>query len=167
MTISILILQIRMPIEYHQRTFSLQISHYWGYTKLRWYSDKHMYMIWTTFRLYYFNSFSVTQFSQYLAYIRSDISIYNFSSIFGGKPPVSLRSSVKKNWGWHASDAEIEDGICCSATIPWTISKVRISQYLFGQGSGRYSLVAGKILTVPVPAQSDHRLKAMRQADFP
>ena len=44
-----------------------------------------MYMIWTTFCLYYFNAFPVTQLSQYLAYIHPDTSIYNLSSKLGSK----------------------------------------------------------------------------------
>ena len=37
-----------MSIEYHQRTLSFQISHYFRYTVLRWYTHKHMNMIWHT-----------------------------------------------------------------------------------------------------------------------
>ena len=60
MSVSILVLQIRMSIKYHQRTFSFQISHYFRYTVLRWYTRKHMNIIWHTLYCYYFYTFSFT-----------------------------------------------------------------------------------------------------------
>ena len=60
MSIAILILQICMSIEYHQRTLSFQISHYFRYTVLRWYTRKHMNIIWHTLCCYYFYTFSFT-----------------------------------------------------------------------------------------------------------
>ena len=56
MSISIFVLQICMPIKYHQTAFPFQISHYLGYTIFGRDTYQHMDMIWTCFCLNNLNS---------------------------------------------------------------------------------------------------------------
>ena len=44
-----------------------------------------MYMVWHALCLYYFDSFSPAQCSQYLPYIGFDIFVYYLTTIFGGQ----------------------------------------------------------------------------------
>ena len=71
-----------MPIEYHQRTFSLEISHELCYTYMRWNTYEHMDVIRTCLCFYYFHPFLCAQFPQYFSDIFSYLSVYLFSSIF-------------------------------------------------------------------------------------
>ena len=79
----ILVFKICMPIEYHQRTFSLEISHELCYTYMRWNTYEHMDVVRTRLCFYYFHPFLCAQFPQYFSDIFSYLSVYLFSSIFG------------------------------------------------------------------------------------
>ena len=54
MSIPIFVFQIRMSVEYHERTFSFQISHKVRYIYIRRYAHQHMYMIRARFCFMYF-----------------------------------------------------------------------------------------------------------------
>ena len=56
-SIPVLMFQIRMPVEYHQRAFSFQISYCIRYTHLWWNTQQHMEMIRACLGYYYFYSF--------------------------------------------------------------------------------------------------------------
>ena len=57
--IPILVFEICVPIENHQRTFALEETHELCYTKIRWNTHWHMYMIRACFCFDYFHLFSL------------------------------------------------------------------------------------------------------------
>ena len=57
MPISILVLEICMPIEYHERTLSFQIPHKVTYPYIGWYTYQHMDVIDARLCLYDFHTF--------------------------------------------------------------------------------------------------------------
>ena len=85
MSVSVFVFQIRMSVEYHERTFSFQISHKVRYIYIRRDAHQHMYMIRTCFCFMYFYSFHFAQFPQYLSYICFYLPVYNLPSILRGK----------------------------------------------------------------------------------
>ena len=85
MSVSVFVFQIRMSVEYHERTFSFQISHKVRYIYIRRDAHQHMYMIRTCFCFMYFYSFHFAQFSQYLSHICFYLPVYNLPSILRGQ----------------------------------------------------------------------------------
>lgn len=57
MPVPIFVFQIRVPVEYHQGTFSLQIPYKLRYAEVRWDTHEHMDMIRARFRLYDLHAF--------------------------------------------------------------------------------------------------------------
>ena len=92
MSISILVLQIRMPIKYHKTAFPFEISHNLCYTKFWRYTDQHMDVIWASLCLYDCYPFLFTQSTQYLPYIPFDLPIYRHPPIFRRKHHMILAS---------------------------------------------------------------------------
>ena len=76
------VLQIRMPLKYHDAALSLQVSHDLRYTVLRRYLDQHMYVIRTALGLYDLYPLILTQLPQYTSYILLDVSVYYLSPVF-------------------------------------------------------------------------------------
>ena len=70
MSVPILALQVCVLIEYHQCTFTLQISHKLRYCHMWRYFDQHMYVIRAALCFYDIDVSILTQLSQYLSYVR-------------------------------------------------------------------------------------------------
>ena len=81
MTITVLVLQICVLIEYHQRTFSLQISHEARHTNFRRYTYQHVYVIGHQMPFQNLYSFILTQLLYYIFYAHLVLIVYCFSSI--------------------------------------------------------------------------------------
>lgn len=85
MAVSKLIFQVRVPVEYHQGTFSLQVSHELRHTVLWWYTYKHVYVVGHLLPLNYFHTLVITQLPQYMPDAFLVLSIYCLAAVFRRK----------------------------------------------------------------------------------
>ena len=83
--ISVCKLHIAPLLIYHQRTFSFQISHESRNAHFGRDCHHYMYMIWTYFAFYYFNSFPFTQLSYDFSYLFSLLIKKYFPPVFWRK----------------------------------------------------------------------------------
>ena len=81
-SVAILILEIRVSVEDHQRTLALECSHKLCYTHVRGDADQHMNVIWAGFRLDDLHLHLITQLSQDFSYVLLDLVVYYLSAIF-------------------------------------------------------------------------------------
>ena len=85
-----LILQIRMPIEHHQRAFPFQVSHERRHTDLRWYAHQHVHMVWHQMPFYNLYAFVCAKIMQDLSQIFLVLIVDYFSSILWRKDDMVL-----------------------------------------------------------------------------
>ena len=78
----ILVFQIRMSVEYHQRTFALESPHKLWYTHIRWDTHQKMYVVGACFSLNNFHFHFSTQLFDYFYDILTYCFVYHLSSIF-------------------------------------------------------------------------------------
>ena len=85
-----LILQIRMPIEHHQRAFPFQVAHKRRHTNLRRYAHWHMHMIWHQMSFYNLYAFVCAKIMKDLSKILLVLIVDYFSSILWRKDDMVL-----------------------------------------------------------------------------
>ena len=94
MPVPVLVFQVRVPVENHQGTLSLQIPHELRHTQVRRYAQKHVDMVGTCLRLMNLNLLQVAQLPQYPSYVRLDpYRISPDDGISGRRPRGTCRST--------------------------------------------------------------------------
>lgn len=81
MTVSVLVLQIRKPVKYHQRAFSFQISHYIRNRHLGRYADQHVDVIGASFCFNDFYSLLLARLPKDSSYLSAQLSVYYLSAV--------------------------------------------------------------------------------------
>ena len=113
-----LVLQARVPVEYHQRAIALQVSHHARHAVFRRYSHQHVHVVGHQVPLYYLDALVLAELPEYLPYVLPDLVVDDFAPILRREHdvvlahPLRVRQAVRfLRHGLHTLSSRILDGL--------------------------------------------------------
>ena len=113
-----LALQVRVPVEYHQRALALQISHHARHAVFRRYGHQHVHVVGHQVPLYYLDALVLAELPEYLPYVLPDLVVDDFAPILRREHdvvlahPLRVRQAVRfLRHGLHALSSRVLDGL--------------------------------------------------------
>ena len=113
-----LVLQARVPVEYHQRALALQVSHHARHAVLRGYRDQHVHVVGHQVPLYYLDALVLAELPEYLPYVLPDLVVDDFAPILRREHdvvlahPLRVRQAVRfLRHGLHTLSSRVLDGL--------------------------------------------------------
>ena len=113
-----LVLQVRVPVEYHQRALPLQVSHHARHAVFRRYSHQHVHVVGHQVPLYYLDALVLAELPEYLPYVLPDLVVDDFAPILRREHdvvlahPLRVRQAVRfLRHGLHALSSRVLDGL--------------------------------------------------------
>ena len=113
-----LVLQARVPVEYHQRALALQVSHHARHAVFRRYSHQHVHVVGHQVPLYYLDALVLAELPEYLPYVLPDLVVDDFAPILRREHdvvlahPLRVRQAVRfLRHGLHTLSSRILDGL--------------------------------------------------------
>ena len=113
-----LVLQARVPVEYHQRALALQVSHHARHAVFRRYGHQHVHVVGHQVPLYDLDSLVFAEPPEYLPYVLPDLVVDDFAPILRREHdaalahPLRVRQAVRfLRHGLHALSSRILDGL--------------------------------------------------------
>ena len=93
--VSELVLQARVPVEYHQRALALQVSHHARHAVLRRYSHQHVHVVGHQVPLYYLDALVLAELPENLPYVLPDLVVDDFAPILRREHDVVLAHPLR------------------------------------------------------------------------
>ncbi len=90
-----LVLQVRVPVEYHQRALPLQVSHHARHAVFRRYGHQHVHVVGHQVPLYYLDSLVLAELPEYLPYVVPDLVVDDFAPILRREHDVVLAHPLR------------------------------------------------------------------------
>ena len=90
-----LALQVRVPVEYHQRALALQVSHHARHAVFRRYGHQHVHVVGRQVPLYGLDSLVFAELPEYLPDIRPDLVVDDFAPILRREHDVVLAHPLR------------------------------------------------------------------------
>ena len=116
--VSELVLQARVPVEYHQRALALQVSHHARHAVFRRYGHQHARVVGHQVPLYYLDALVLAELPEYLPYVLPDLVVDDFAPILRREHdvvlahPLRVRQAVRfLRHGLHTLSSRILDGL--------------------------------------------------------
>ncbi len=116
--VSELVLQARVPVEYHQRALALQVSHHARHAVFRRYGHQHVHVVGHQVPLYYLDALVLAELPEYLPYVLPDLVVDDFAPILRREHdvvlahPLRVRQAVRfLRHGLHTLSSRILDGL--------------------------------------------------------
>ena len=116
--VSELVLQARVPVEYHQRALALQVSHHARHAVFRRYGHQHARVVGHQVPLYYLDALILAELPEYLPYVLPDLVVDDFAPILRREHdvvlahPLRVRQAVRfLRHGLHTLSSRILDGL--------------------------------------------------------
>ena len=113
-----LVLQVRVPVEYHQRALALQVSHHARHAVFRRYSHQHVRVVGHQVPLYYLDALVLAELPEYLPYVLPDLVVDDFAPILRREHdvvlahPLRVRQAVRfLRHGLHTLSSRVLDGL--------------------------------------------------------
>ena len=113
-----LVLQVRMPVEYHQRALALQVSHHARHAVFRRYGHQHVHVVGHQVALDYLDPLVFAELLQYLADVRPYLVVDDFAPILRREHdvvlahPLRVRQAVRfLRHGLHTLSSRNLDGL--------------------------------------------------------
>ena len=113
-----LALQVRVPVEYHQRALALQVSHHARHAVFRRYGHQHVHVVGHQVPLYYLDALVLAELPEYLPYVLPDLVVDDFAPILRREHdvvlahPLRVRQAVRfLRHGLHTLSSRILDGL--------------------------------------------------------
>ena len=116
--VSELVLQARVPVEYHQRALALQVSHHARHAVFRRYGHQHVHVVGHQVPLYYLDALVLAELPEYLPYVLPDLVVDDFAPILRREHdvvlahPLRVRQAVRfLRHGLHTLSSRVLDGL--------------------------------------------------------
>ena len=113
-----LVLQVRVPVEYHQRALALQVSHHARHAVFRRYGHQHVHVVGHQVPLYDLDSLVFAELPEYLPDIRPDLVVDDFAPILRREHDVVLAHPLRVHQavrflrhGLHTLSSRVLDGL--------------------------------------------------------
>ena len=113
-----LVLQVRVPVEYHQRALALQVSHHARHAVFRRYGHQHVHVVGHQVPLYDLDSLVFAELPEYLPDVRPDLVVDDFAPILRREHdvvlahPLRVRQAVRfLRHGLHTLSSRVLDGL--------------------------------------------------------
>ena len=113
-----LVLQVRVPVEYHQRALALQVSHHARHAVFRRYSHQHVHVVGHQVPLYCLDALVLAELPEYLPYVLPDLVVDDFAPILRREHdvvlahPLRVRQAVRfLRHGLHTLSSRVLDGL--------------------------------------------------------
>ena len=113
-----LVLQVRVPVEYHQRALALQVSHHARHAVFRRYGHQHVHVVGHQVPLYYLDALVLAELPEYLPYVLPDLVVDDFAPILRREHdvvlahPLRVRQAVRfLRHGLHTLSSRVLDGL--------------------------------------------------------
>ncbi len=113
-----LVLQARVPVEYHQRALALQVSHHARHAVFRRYGHQHVHVVGHQVPLYYLDALVLAELPEYLPYVLPDLVVDDFAPILRREHdvvlahPLRVRQAVRfLRHGLHTLSSRVLDGL--------------------------------------------------------
>ncbi len=113
-----LVLQVRVPVEYHQRALALQVSHHARHAVFRRYGHQHVHVVGHQVPLYDLDALVLAELPGYLPYVLPDLVVDDLAPILRREHdvvlahPLRVRQAVRfLRHGLHTLSSRVLDGL--------------------------------------------------------